>query len=105
MAFSVGPTCDDGTPWKLCIDACKKASCTKNPEAKCVAPMGGCGPDACKPKFYDSMGREVQCKLSWHQNEALYVVRHWYSCVVFALLFYQVFHAVVLYFNRLINQS
>ena len=79
MAFSVGPTCDDGTTWKLCTDACKKASCTKNPDAKCVAPMGGCGPDACKPKFYDNMGREVQCKLSWHQNEALNVVRHWYS--------------------------
>lgn len=69
LAFSVGPTCDDGSSWKLCTDACKKASCTKNPEAKCVAPMGGCGPDACKPKFYDNMGREVQCKLSWHQND------------------------------------
>ena len=64
MAFSVGPTCDGDAPWKLCIDACKKASCTKNPDAKCVAPIGGCGPDACKPKFYDNVGRKVQCKLS-----------------------------------------
>ena len=61
--FSIGPSCDDGTKWQLCSDACKKASCTNNPDAKCVAPLGGCGPDACKPKFYNSMGKEVQCKL------------------------------------------
>lgn len=61
--FSIGPSCDDGTSWKLCSDVCKKASCTNNPDAKCVAPMGGCGAAACKPKFYDNMGKEVQCKL------------------------------------------
>ena len=43
------------------------ATCTKNPDAKCVSPMGGCGSDACQPKFYDSLGKQVQC-----EYEALY---------------------------------
>ena len=38
------------------------ATCTKNPDAKCVSPMGGCGTDACQPKFYDSLGKQVQCE-------------------------------------------
>ena len=38
------------------------ATCTKNPDAKCVSPMGGCGSDACQPKFYDSLGKQVQCE-------------------------------------------
>ena len=29
--------------------------------------MGGCGTDACQPKFYDSLGKQVQC-----EYEALY---------------------------------
>ena len=41
---------------------CKTATCTKYPDAKCVSPMGGCGAVACKPKFYDSMGNQVQCE-------------------------------------------
>ncbi|XP_078349655.1 thyroglobulin-like isoform X1 [Oculina patagonica] len=66
--FSIGPKCDDGTSWKLCSDACKKATCTNNPEAKCVPPMGGCGADACEPKFYDKMGKEVQCLTECQQK-------------------------------------
>lgn len=60
--MSVGPVCDNGKPWQLCKDVCKNASCTRNPFARCISPMGGCGADSCRPKFYDSIGREVQCK-------------------------------------------
>ncbi|XP_022787386.1 uncharacterized protein LOC111327458 [Stylophora pistillata] len=66
--FSLGPTCDDGTTWQLCSDSCKNASCTNNPDAKCVAPMGGCGPNACKPKFYNKMGKEAQCLTECQQK-------------------------------------
>lgn len=61
-AFSIESTCDNGKKWQLCKDVCKKATCTKNPDAKCVSPMGGCGTDACQPKFYDSLGKQVQCE-------------------------------------------
>lgn len=60
-----GPACDNGKQWQLCKDVCKKATCTKNPDAKCVSPMGGCGEDACQPKFYDSMGKQVQCEYNF----------------------------------------
>ena len=62
LHVSIGPTCDNGKVWQLCKDVCKTTTCTKNPDAKCVSPMGSCGTDACKPKFYDSMGKEVQCE-------------------------------------------
>ena len=59
---SIGPTCDNGKIWQLCKDVCKTTKCTMNPDAKCVSPMGGCGADACKAKFYDSVGKSVQCE-------------------------------------------
>ena len=62
VALSLGPVCDNGEVWRLCSDVCKNSKCTRNPGAKCIAPMGGCGSDACRPKFYDSQGKEVQCK-------------------------------------------
>lgn len=65
----VDPTCDNGKVWQLCKDVCETATCTRNPDAKCVSPMGGCGADACKPKFYDNMGKEVQCKCFGVFNE------------------------------------
>lgn len=60
-ALSVGPVCDNGKTWQLCKDVCKNAMCTRNPDARCISPMGGCGVDSCRPKFYDSIGREVEC--------------------------------------------
>nr|XP_058947870.1 thyroglobulin-like isoform X2 [Pocillopora verrucosa] len=68
ITFSIGPSCDDGKTWQLCGDTCKNASCTSNPDANCVAPMGGCGPDACKPKFYNRMGKEAQCLTECQQK-------------------------------------
>ncbi|KAM7443673.1 hypothetical protein ABFA07_007562 [Porites harrisoni] len=67
-AFSIESTCDNGKKWQLCKDVCKTATCTKNPDAKCVSPMGGCGSDACQPKFYDSLGKQVQCMTECQQK-------------------------------------
>ena len=58
----MGPVCDNGKLWQLCKDVCKGATCTRNPDARCISPMGGCEVGACRAKFYDSVGREVQCK-------------------------------------------
>lgn len=84
MTFSIGPSCDDGKTWQLCGDTCKNASCTSNPDANCVAPMGGCGPDACKPKFYNRMGKEAQCKR--HRTLKYRVVVLWFIVSMFGSL-------------------
>ncbi|XP_068730483.1 thyroglobulin-like isoform X2 [Montipora capricornis] len=68
VALSLGPVCDNGEVWQLCSDVCKNSKCTRNPGAKCIAPMGGCGTDACRPKFYDNQGKEVQCLTDCQQK-------------------------------------
>ncbi|XP_032235803.2 uncharacterized protein LOC5510701 isoform X2 [Nematostella vectensis] len=56
-----GPTCPSNSKrFRLCESSlCANTNCTRNPRARCVAPMGACG--TCRPKHYDYDGSAVDC--------------------------------------------